>query len=898
MTDREIPPTLGHYLHAKLAALAPEARLVCVLDPAAHLALGPSLQVHGVAWPVVRYAGDDLIFRAAYVPGERAIVWATAPRRVHAAGDHKLHLSSLADVLTGADAIFDLSLQGVLATLIPGEVWPPEALEAHAALFSAHLAEVIRGHQSIRRDLPHGAPLDAAAVRALALHCLQPELPAADLLFRQDSAASVLNQYITLAWSAPWDAAGSSLLREQATLAPHVDLRDIAAWLHAPVEGLARYLYLYRLLSRAKLPNVNNQLRGLGLLPFDPQPLEAQIGTALSRWERDARWRNRVIQQAEAGLTRADLLKALELLDIVGVDQLLAALSLADTPGVLSELAGRLIPMAREAKSLRKATIAWEQHRPPIAAALPDTPFTKQAEAIVRILDEAAFITRTVSAGVPALPSLAAALDWYTDSGGSRLELAHSRAVAALWGMPDETVRAPLQQYLDHIRKQIGEYLDHADHALATLIGDDFAGYLGSPRLSTSVVRDTVGRKRFRPTTEGCLWIVVFDGMRWDTWEQVVRPRLLETFDMSEEKAYLCPLPSWTYIARTGLLAGQMPPHWKGYRGTFTADQSLLAARQLGLTEADARSKLRFFSRMESDQTNREFDPAQRCPCNVLIFNVSDDNIHHLKGSLDAVNQVVAQLLGGILDMLHALVQPADTVVLASDHGFTELDPDAATAVRDDARWRRYTEGGRHPVTYRYIAGVDPPEALPDSLSFEYKGVPEGKYTVAVGRRWFQRAESRGDPARYAHGGLSFAEMVVPGAVLRKATEERLEVSLEGLPAALAVNEGQDLAFAVTLSNTGNRPAAYALRYRANTDTVDQTACGALQPGQRTTVRISLRPVYRAKSGSTTAVHLRLAYGPADDRLTDTLPRTIPVTVSPQKGKIEISFGGLDSLDQ
>jgi len=81
----------------------------------------------------------------------------------------------------------------------------------------------------------------------------------------------VLNQYITLAWGVAWSEDGVALLREQARLAPHINIASVSAWFDVPVEGLARYLYLYRLLARAKLPNINNQLRGLGLVGIRPR---------------------------------------------------------------------------------------------------------------------------------------------------------------------------------------------------------------------------------------------------------------------------------------------------------------------------------------------------------------------------------------------------------------------------------------------------------------------------------------------------------------------------------------------------------------------------------------------------------------------------------------------------
>ncbi len=898
MTAPKAPSTLRGYLESRLAAIPPEARLVCILDPPGRLALEPSLQIRGQSWPVLHYKGDDLAFRAAFVPGTRTVVWITLPLRRSQQGEGRLRLSSLADILARADAILDLTLEGALAALIPGEVWPHEALEDHGAIFASHLRELVGGHSALRRLLAPHAPLDATTIRALALHCLHPQLDAGEFLFRQDSARGVLEQYLRLAWSAPWTAEGLLLLQQQARLAPRVDVGEIAPWLGLSTQALASYLYLYRLLSSAHLPGVSNQLSSLALLSFDPQPLEAHIAVALGHWERDVEWRNRVIQQAESELTRADIARALDLLSIGDADHLLSAISVAEAPAVIAELAGRLVSTASDPTDLQRAMIRWGETRSPGIGPLPRTPFTKQAEAIVRILDQGAVIARTVTPGVPTFPGLPEALDWYTGSGAATIELAYARALAAFRSLPDDTYRAPLQQYLDHLGRQVREYLDQADHALAGLIERDFTGYLSCQRLLTHLVRDATRSTRLKATAESCLWIVVLDGMRWDTWVQVVRPRLLETFELLQEGAYLSLLPSVTQIARTGLLAGQTPPHWKAYRGAFSTNQYWLAGRLLGVPEEELRTRLRFYSRMDEDQAFRDLEPGQRFPYNVLIFNVSDNNLHHLRGGLDAVNRVVADLLSPILDLLNSLVAPPDTVIVASDHGFTELDRDAACPVRDDNRWRRYIDGGKHPVAYRYIAGVDRPAGLTDALSFSYSGVPEGRYTVAIGRRWFQRADSPGEMPRYAHGGLSFAELVVPGAVLRRVTAERLEISMEGLPASLTATEGEETTFNVTLTNTGNRPASFVLSYRADTDARDRKARARLQPGERMAVPISLVPVYRTRGGSTRALHIELAYGRTEDRPIGTLSRVVPVTVLPQKGKIEISFGGLDRLDQ
>jgi hypothetical protein len=104
MTTQDVPHSLDHFLLARLAKLDPHARLVCVLDPHRRLKLEASVQVHGNTWPVLRYTGDDLVFRAAFAPGQPALVWVTQSDHWRLGEDDTLSLNSLADVLTQADA--------------------------------------------------------------------------------------------------------------------------------------------------------------------------------------------------------------------------------------------------------------------------------------------------------------------------------------------------------------------------------------------------------------------------------------------------------------------------------------------------------------------------------------------------------------------------------------------------------------------------------------------------------------------------------------------------------------------------------------------------------------------------------------------------------------------------
>lgn len=224
MSDDSIPQDLSDQLYRKLVGLHTNARLIFVLDPAGRLALAREITADGRTWPVYQYDGNDLGLRAALAPagwtasrpGKRALIWVTTPRNSDADSLPRVRLSTLTDLLAISDEIFDLSVGGVLAELIPNESWPAEALARHEAAFAANLPHVVSGYAELRRHLPRSTVLDVHAVRALALHIEQPNLDAGEFLFHRDSPEQVLRRYIRLAWEADWDEQSHELLREQA----------------------------------------------------------------------------------------------------------------------------------------------------------------------------------------------------------------------------------------------------------------------------------------------------------------------------------------------------------------------------------------------------------------------------------------------------------------------------------------------------------------------------------------------------------------------------------------------------------------------------------------------------------------------------------------------------------
>jgi hypothetical protein len=894
------PRNLYEYLMEKLELLPAAARLIMILDPGGKLSLTDEVtstqaNASGHLWKVLRYDGNDLAFRRQFNLEQPTMVWVTGPKVP--IEPINIDLTSLVDIVRRADDILDVSLLGILQTLLPNTTWPSEPIAEFADLIGPHLGDFIQSYKYLKPHLDPGAALSTHLIQALVLASLHPGTQPFEFLFRVDSPVALLKKYITLAWTLDWDEAGLLLLQTQAREASLLPLSYLATWFDVDIRGLAQLIYFYRALSSAKVPNTINQIRGLGLLNFDPESLEAGLGQVMSLWEKDIPWRNRLIQNAEAELEPETIHRATGLLSSDTVE-LVSNLMCAETPAVIYSLAGRLVDAGVKEGKLEELLDTWKENRPTLLDRLDEIPtiYSSLLKALAYSLDEAVYIQSRISREMATISTIDNLVKWYVDGRYYDLEYAHARALMASAKIKEENLRAQIQTILDELREQLRDYLDRADHILAKQLHENWHAYSTSPVISSNILRDFVERARLSPTNSACLWLLIFDGMRFDTWESVVKPRLLQVFEIKKEKAYLSPLPSWTSIARTSITAGRTPDLCKGYHNNFTSNQALLAGKFFGLPENQYQRKLRFYSGMESDRTYSQFDRSQRYPYNILVFNISDDDLHKQRDHIGALNENIKSAMERIVDFLDGLIQKDDMVIVTSDHGFIELDPGYAIIVKDSNKWQRYIDGGEHPVRFRFIRSGELVENLPSKhvLPIEWK-MPDGKFIVAIGRRWFQRESSKFS-VRYDHGGLSFAEMVVPGVVLQPIREKKIDLRFESLPEEIDVDEGQLITILVSVVNRGNQPAVFDLGYLLDTDRLPSNITAQVSPNDKYEIMLTLNPVVRDGGKKTSKLTLILNYktikGQAQTRRQD-----IPINLIERKDVVKISLGGLDDLD-
>src|SRR5262249_10946532 len=136
--------------------------------------------------------------------------------------------------------------------------------------------------------------------------------------------------------------------------------------------------------------------------------------------------------------------------------------------------------------------------------------------------------------------------------------------------------------------------LDELDQYLAKLVSMELDKFQTGPRSFVRFIKEELAEE-VQPILSGDtskqVWILIFDGMRYDTWETVVQPLLGEHFKITGV-ARFCTLPSYTLYARRSVLAGSPPATWvTGKRAASRSEESLVA-ENLGLAKGETKEKL------------------------------------------------------------------------------------------------------------------------------------------------------------------------------------------------------------------------------------------------------------------------------------------------------------------
>lgn len=239
--------------------------------------------------------------------------------------------------------------------------------------------------------------------------------------------------------------------------------------------------------------------------------------------------------------------------------------------------------------------------------------------------------------------------------------------------------------------------------------------------------------------------VLLFDGMRWDGWE-LLSPHFAKLFPgQMSVKPMLTPLPGLTHVSRSYLLGGKFVEinEWQALKREFP----------------DEKIEVYFY---EDDLSNhRECLNLLLSAASIkfMIFNLFDRRIHHSRLSLTMLyREVETEFQEKILPILTQLPKNSK-IIITSDHGFLQVT----------GKWFPQIEQklALSPEYHRRFVKL--PSHLADRQQFvflnnEKLGEPVDSTSgfAFLKKPFVLKRQPNESYARYAHGGISLEEMIVP----------------------------------------------------------------------------------------------------------------------------------------
>jgi len=913
-----------------LAQQARETRVALVIDSdrfladAKVLAKPTVVDPAGREWQLAVFRGDDLAFRLRFRDAStkgRAVIVLSRGADV----TEPIDVSCVADILAKneADAPLDLSVTALFRRIAPKINFPVSELRRFKSPLLARIGHVQGAADKLIQKWGKPDSWGRGQVASMVLLAQHPELTLSEIWPDEMTPAEFLAHVVRLLVGLPQLRPQRDIVTMVIHEAAREQVQDVLFWAESEPEELAAYLVLREFAEQAKLQNPSTQLAGLHL--FSPElslsKMEPSAPDVVAVLKKQPKAWAAVNQCADTFLTPKRAARVLELIPSASNASVLLK---QESPAILrQQLVSALLAFFKQPKAESLSWVPSLEDHSVLRTEELVSERARQCQAALNLFLRLHRIEQRLAEAVPAFQHADALLDWFT---GKRqhlleLELSHAHHELQFCADGEDELQEKGQNYLfggpDELRPTAGSLkgrvlsrLRQLDEALATFVRAAPDEFGRGTRSARGFLRSRIDVGAIAAgTLPGRVWVLIFDGMRFDTWETVVKPVLAGFFEI-QDAAYFCVLPSYTAFARTALLAGALPEEWKGFKGKFSDSEEQLFAVNMGMNAQEAKSKLRFVAEADTTKARAKlnFNDKDATSLNVLIYPVSDDACHDFGGDLASFNNKIrADVVGnksdgvrGILDDLLKRIGPQDTVLLSSDHGFVELLPGEAVPV-SKAEADKANATLESTVRWRHIEGFAPNQA-PDAVA-----IPIGSKTVwmAPARRWFCREGTKGTP-RYTHGGLSLPEVVVPGVLLRRVTEKVARVELIDLPGVIAADEDTLFELPVSIRNSGNCEVEFEVRVQNNLGEELLARRSRLAPATTVKEMAPLLAKYKETSNrepdpssTVTAVTLWLRHTDLQGEWRAALDGliTIPVKVKPKPVKLETdALKGFDDV--
>lgn len=874
MTRKTFLDILGQHL----SALPDAARMAIALDPRRMLDISsPFLDDKNREWKVFIYDRNDLHFRnilPSYQKEDKRLIIVGLGSADKISSDYSVDLSFIPDIIEESTAIIDCSPSGLLYSLVKGPLPSDVYEEPLLSLWANDIGGFGRNLIKYQKLSGKGSVLNRFDAMAISLATSANTISLEELANLPAEPISRLAFYLRTVAEHDLNDAELTVL-QKIILGPN-PAENLETWCTIERSSLLRYLYFGLAVIRYAVPNGLAEIQHIGLLDFDASKMGGSVEKVLNALRKDLQFQQAVtIAVQESNTLMDDINKLAAYFKFGSFEDGLKAFSEEPSPAIGCSVGRLLLEWIIPSKEGRVALREWNGQVSLFRDSYPKTPFTQKARYFRELFEHLSWLELTTAKATEPPPDLLSIINTYRKANLHALEFKEADAQDLIRLLKDKQVNDCLKPHMDQIRIRINEILGSYDKTLGKNISSNFSAYTHFQRLNTQILRNLI--QAGAPRKER-IWIIILDGMRLDTWDCVIWPRMRELFETDgEEQLYLSTLPSFTDISRVAFLAGKLPPHWKDYFNNFTEDHNILLSRHLDLGKDEGKKKLKILARMEEKTEHPEVDfgKAQfRC----LIFNISDTWIHHEQGNLVRVNEIIREKFEKmVFPELSSLVETGDIVVVTSDHGFMELRKDKAIQVNEPKSGSGWTVDD---IKYRYIQNGR------TEMGMEVVYDKNKRWWVAVGSEWFERPKAGGKVPRYSHGGISMAEMVIPAVRLKKRAEKKVELTLKVEPPD-ASSPGDTVKLPVQILNQGSTETNVTLTCRVGGRLVAEDFM-VLPPGTTYNWSVSIKADPKANQVLFSAQYIL----PGKEKKTEKRMVTIPIK---ELGtKVEIDTSALD----
>jgi len=394
-----------------------------------------------------------------------------------------------------------------------------------------------------------------------------------------------------------------------------------------------------------------------------------------------------------------------------------------------------------------------------------------------------------------------AKLDFYLSDVGRTLRLEQVKPLPErlLWAQFND-LWLKARESLDRLKQSAVEALNKINGRFQDLYATRYASWVRDNKAPAVFTHQFVPRflkPHWDPRSGPKAYLLIFDGMRVDAWQEFLLPLFLERFEVVEERAGSALIPTETNLSRKAISAGCLPAEFVAAKENVLLEAAL--RRHIGI-DVDFE--------VQKDKDDQAAGIAVRYSSprlEVVIFNFTDNNLHGNKQELaliygTTVRTIIEQDVRSVLRD----IEDDAMVFVTSDHGFI---PTVDHGVKIPEQYLL----SRHDVHY-HVAWLHKPlsgRISDEAVQFPVSDLGLGGHSreghthshVAFPKpgRFLKRPKWGGEPDQHTHGGLSLGECLVPVVCLGPRSDKALPIRLEEVVVDGSLMEGENVAVIITM---------------------------------------------------------------------------------------------------